>query len=275
MFYLEDSVTATRQTLSLLLISMLVTGCYGTRIDAMDASPDAFDPELPAGTFEVYQPYVTVDSDILGVPSVEGEGIVEESVEIGSLPAPDVLLVVTVETVPGSRIELAPGANDAPVMEFCLENRGTVPLEIGLLGGRFGSPGERLIGTGGTHYVSDIRFIDTDTGRTVMGPTTLSGSPICVNPTLMTEPFRLAPGSSICLAPTVDVASSEDAPGEFIGDTAHFMLGGTSDYNAVLNPADVHVVLADGTLGRSLASTEFVGNDADRWGNLPYVNLVF
>jgi hypothetical protein len=276
MFYLEDSVNAIRLTLSLLLISTFGVGCYGTRVDPMDASPDAFDPELPAGTLEVYHPYVTVDSDFLGISPVLGEAIVEESVEIGtSVPDGEVFLVVTVETAPGSHIALAPGADDASTIEFCLENRSTVTLEIAALGGRFGSPGERLIGTAGTPYLSDIRFISTDDGRVMMGPAALSGSPVCVDPTVLTDAFRIAPGTTTCLAQTVDVASTEDAPGEFIGDTAHFTLGGVDAYNGVLSPANVHVVLADGTLGRSLAPTELTGNDADSWGNLPYVHLVF
>jgi hypothetical protein len=82
----------------------------------------------------------------------------------------------------------------------------SVPFELAGL-----TAADYIVGTLGTEYFRDLKIKDADTGVTLMGPTTLSGSPF-------SDAFIVRAGETRHFNVTMDLANTEDIVNEFYGD---------------------------------------------------------
>ncbi len=134
---------------------------------------------------------------------------------------------------------VAKGSQDVVMYKFSLTSPDN-DLEIknfdfSIAGQSAGGVTSRVKGQSGTEYFRDIKVKDIDTGATVMGPTSLSGS-LSSGATdsgtiTLNDSFTLRAGTTRNFAITADLSNTEDADG--------FYTAGTSTYKVLLGASGV------------------------------------
>jgi hypothetical protein len=118
-----------------------------------------------------------------------------------------------------------------------------------------------LKGTGGTNYFRSLKIKNLDTGVTVMGPTELASSLASAVTTdasgtiTLSDSFNIAAGQTLNLAIVADLSNSEDATGEFFGNS-------DCGYKVTLNAfgsSDVRIV----ETGEFLSTSKIIPNSAN------------
>ncbi len=214
--------------IAFLFLGFALTGCYDNHGRPVPVLPMGDAGPMPTG--DAGWPLPTDDAGPMPA-------------EDGGTPSDAVLTIIF--DGPAAGVELR-GTQDVVMYRFTLIAREhleirSVPFMLEGL-----TADDRVRGSLGTEYFRDLKVKDLDTGRTVMGPISLdSGS--------FSEPFTMMPGETRHLLITMDLANSEDAFGEFYGDS-------DNHYRVTVGDDAGHFFPSDGV--RLVATGEFVASEA-------------
>jgi hypothetical protein len=186
----------------------------------------------PGRTISVY---LDEPSDLYVIDSLYGFGAtVTNTLIAGTMAIANEGGVITIAYNGPTAGNVSKGAKDVVLFKFALTAAAPVDVKntriqldetagIGVLRGS-GSNGICDAGDG-TNYFTDIKLVDTDTGRTMAGPVSLNVAECATNSGLLLLTDDYTVNGTMNLAITADIANNEDLPGELAGGGYKVTLG--------------------------------------------------